>query len=445
MYPPLDHDQPARRGSRCAALAMAFAVFAAVAAHAEPRLTMVVGAVDVGRGEPSEWTAAAVGVVLHAGDSVRTGHGGRAEVDLGGATTRLFENSLLRLPQDRVLPSGAAAVELGRGDAVFDVNKRAPSDPFEVRTPEIVASVKGTRFAVQLGVGLASVSVFSGAVGVRPPGSDLASEMLVRPGFAAVGSARANFELAPHSGTDPWQGWQENATPPAPPASPTPSAIDDTAPSAVAEAKDAALRASGPEVIGVAVTQQGGERRGERHDEMGEATDGSEGTKARKARRARARAAANGEPDVHGLDPAGLAGNVDSTTPSGTTPGGKSTPAPAVDPVSVADRSGLARGVREQIAEAVLNGGVPGAAAMAAGGHGGPAVPLSLHLVTTGGPNRVVVAGPAGQLAQLTRGDVVSVLHTKDPSTLGAGLLTALAANGVDPLTFAHRVKDLLP
>ncbi len=413
------HPPRTRARNACAPVfGIVLALALAGIASAAPHLTVVVGSVEVGRGEPSQWEMASEGTVLAAGDSVRTGRGARAEIDLGGATARLFENSLLHLPPDGLRAAGAATVDLGRGDALFEVQKRAPADPFEVRTSEIVASVKGTRFAVQLGA-MASVSVFSGLVGVRPPGADLANEMLVRPGFAAIGSARSNYELSPTPAIDPWQGWQQNATPPAAPEAPPGTAGHD-APTALQDAKDAALRASAPEVIGAVL-----DRRGDRS-----ARDGAnDGPRSRRSRRAHTRAAGAGADAGSGVDSVELAGNENVGA----------VPAVAVDPVSVAGRSGVGRSVREQIAETVLNGGLPSAAAAAAAHR----TPMSLQLLTS--PNRVLVMSPGGQLALLSRGDVVSVIASGDPGSLPIPLLTALSNNGVDPIAFAKHVRTMFP
>jgi hypothetical protein len=142
------------------------------------------------------------------------------------------------------------------------------------------------------------------------------------------------------------------------------------------------------------------------------------------------------------VDAAALDAAADHAALADVSPGAAGAVPVAADPVSVAGRSGLARGMREQIAETVLNGGVP--ASGASGAAGGPAIPLSLRLLG-GGPKRVEVSGPAGQLALLSRGDVVAILATGDPGTLGPALLSALAANGVNPMVFAQRVHDLLP
>ncbi len=187
------------------ALFVAAALLAATALLApvwpEARISVASGAVELGRGEPPVWKPAASGDTLAAGDRVRTGESGRAELALDGATLRLYPNSLLRLPVPG--PDAATSVDLDSGSSLFDVLRRG--EPFEVRTPEVVVSVKGTRFGVDVGAGDAKVAVFRGLVGVRDSGLDAASEILVQAGFAALGSD--HFELSWHGGDDPWDGW----------------------------------------------------------------------------------------------------------------------------------------------------------------------------------------------------------------------------------------------
>jgi hypothetical protein len=170
------------------------------------RIAVTAGSVEIGRGEPPVWTPAEAGVALGAGDRVRTGADGKAEVTVAGASVRLYPNSLLRLPD--AAPRSGDAVELREGTSLFDVLKRK-SDAFEVRTPEVVVSVKGTRFAVAVGDQNASVSVFRGLVGVRGDGQPSLSEMLVHPGFQAHGSD--HFELSWSGIDDPWEAWSEGA------------------------------------------------------------------------------------------------------------------------------------------------------------------------------------------------------------------------------------------
>ena len=404
----LNHDRPLR-GSRRLALGVALALFAGTATQAEPRLTVVVGAVEIGRGEPPKWEAASEGSVLGAGDSVRTGRAARAEIDLGSATTRLFENSLLRLPPD--LPRAAVQPPSISAAALPCSCASARSDPFECEHQR--SRREGHRFAV-LGVGVASSA--SKRRGRVRAGRRSTNEMLVRPGFAAVGSARA-IELSPApESIVAGLATERNAS--APPAAP-PSAIDGGAPAAWPGKRPRCARAD--QVIGAVVAPVASNAETAQSDGR---------TQSRGAR-----AAPNGERCEYRRS---CSLGADRAAPR-RTPGATS-PAARGRPVSVADRSGLARGVREQVAETVLNGGVPGASGMP----GGPAIPLSLQILTSGGPNRVVVTGPAGQLAQLTRGDIVSILASGDPGNLGPALLSALAANGVNPLVFAQQLRSLL-
>jgi hypothetical protein len=175
------------------------------AAEATARIASATGAVEIGRGEPPVWQPAREGEDLAPGDAVRTGPGGRAAVEIRGATARLYENSMIRVP----LAPGA--VELERGSSLFEVILRDLRDVFQVRTGEVVVSVKGTRFGVALDSGLAVVSVQRGTVGVRSPDTAPELEVLVQEGFAATGGTGRPFELTLISSDDPWDTWEAGA------------------------------------------------------------------------------------------------------------------------------------------------------------------------------------------------------------------------------------------
>ena len=162
------------------------------------------GAVEIGTGTPPVWRAATVGDELAPGDAVRTGRDGRAELALAGGTVRLYGNSLLRLPA--AAGDGPERVRLDGGRSLFDVLHH-PTGRFEVETPEVVVSVKGTRFGVDLRAAGAEVAVYRGLVGVRELGATLELETLVREGFAAVGGRDRPFELLLNGAADPWEGF----------------------------------------------------------------------------------------------------------------------------------------------------------------------------------------------------------------------------------------------
>jgi hypothetical protein len=228
--------------------------FLLIAAADGSRLSAVSGAVELGRGEPPVWQIARSGDLLDPGDAVRTGADGRAEIELGAATVRLYPNSLLRVPLPTVDPAGAGAVEMERGTSLFDV-LRGSDEPFEVRTPEVVVSVKGTRFSIALAGNNAAVAVFRGVVGVRSQTLDAAHEALVREGFLATG--RDTLEVMAHGLDDPWRAWSSGTLPQVP--TPALETVPTPAKAAASQALDAARTAARREAL---------ERAAERHPEV---------------------------------------------------------------------------------------------------------------------------------------------------------------------------------
>jgi hypothetical protein len=200
-----------------------------------PRVEQVRGRVEIGSGEPPIWRAARAGDPLSPGDVVRTGHDGRAELVLAAGSVRLYGDTLLRLPAASSAPGSADAVELDEGSSLFDVLRRGRDD-FEVRTPEVVVSIKGTRFLVaEAG---AEVAVFHGTVGLHRE-SQPARELLVREGFAALVEPGRPFELRWTGAPDPWSSWSEGGSPPR---APEPAASGSAQTASLIEAARAAAR-----------------------------------------------------------------------------------------------------------------------------------------------------------------------------------------------------------
>jgi FecR protein len=398
-------------------LVLAVLVLANVPAKAgdtQPELSVVIGAVEIGRGEPPAWQAAHVGDLLGAGDSVRTGRGGRAEVNLGTGVARLFENSLLRLPSEGMRPEGAAAVGLDHGASLFDVHPRRPGDPFEVRTPEVVASVKGTRFGVVLEDTSAMVSVYTGLVGVRKPEAEGPSEVFVREGFSAVGGEGRPFDLSLHSGGDMWGGWAKGLAAPVVPGQPAHAASSNGS-HEVDAARAAALRAAAPEVLSEIVAN---------HPEI-------------------AKAGAGNPPAVPKV-PA----EIDVDTPA---QGVKPSTLPVVDPVAQAENSESQRALQEKVAEAILNGGLPAATGAPAStgaalaGTTVPAAQYSVKVVSSGGSATILIVNAAGQqIATVAQSTLNQVVQTGNSKLLSPQLLSVLASTGTNPLTFATQMVKTL-
>jgi hypothetical protein len=216
-----------------------------------PRIEWIRGAVEIGRGEPPAWRAAQAGEELAPGDAVRTGRDGRAELALPAGSVRLYGDSLLRLPLAGA-PGQAEAVLLDAGSSLFDVLRRG-GDTFEVRTPEVVVSIKGTRFLV-VADERPEVAVYHGVVGLRREQGS-ARELLVREGFAALAEPGRAFDLVWSGAPDPWEAWLDVPMPPRAPSGPAAEAGD------VDAAKAAARAASRSEAVEQAVR---------RHPELGE-------------------------------------------------------------------------------------------------------------------------------------------------------------------------------
>ncbi len=215
---PNERTMRARTWRALATLCVAASAVLLLAGSPGPHVSSLEGAVEIGSGTPTSFRPAQLGEALAPGDLVRTGAGARAEVQLPGRTLRLYEHSLLRLP-DGPTALGTAddgdEVSLERGRSLFDVLRG--SRPFRVRTPEVVVSVKGTRFLVAAaGASAGGVSVFRGLVEVQGALTRMAPDLsvLVRPGFSAVPGAEGPLELLMHDQVDPWDAWSQGAQPP---------------------------------------------------------------------------------------------------------------------------------------------------------------------------------------------------------------------------------------
>ncbi len=212
---------------RILAIALLLALVPAAAPAEDAVLARASGRVEVGRGEPPAWQAAVRGDALAPGDRLRTGRDGRAELAWQGATIRLYGDSMLRLPTE-AWGAKTTGVDLQRGSSLFDVQHR-DSGSFEVHTPDVVVSVKGTRFGVGVDGGPAQVWVYRGTVGVRALALEGAREVMVREGFRAVGGAEGPAEVFVLDHGDPWSGWAEGPPPRSAEAAPPARRADDAA------------------------------------------------------------------------------------------------------------------------------------------------------------------------------------------------------------------------
>ena len=98
------------------------------------------------------------------GAEIRSGSDGGAVVAKGLDRIEIRADSILVVAA-RVTARGATEVEQSRGSATYTIEKR-PAGTFSVRTPYVVAVVKGTQFSVDIGEEETNVSVDEGRVSV---------------------------------------------------------------------------------------------------------------------------------------------------------------------------------------------------------------------------------------------------------------------------------------
>jgi hypothetical protein len=225
---------------RILAVALLLALVPVAASAENAVLARASGQVELGRGEPPAWQAAVLGDAVAPGDRLRTGRDGRAELAWQGSTIRLYGDSMLRLPTE-TWSAKTTGVDLERGSSLFDVQHR-DGGSFEVHTPDVVVSVKGTRFGVGVDGGPDQVWVYRGTVGVRALTLEGAREVMVREGFRAVGGAQGPAEVFVLDHADPWDGWAKAQPPRSASAAPPARRADDAARESVHQAaQDRAL------------------------------------------------------------------------------------------------------------------------------------------------------------------------------------------------------------
>ena len=208
-------------------LLLAFAVAALI--RPEPAVSGSDWTVLATQGEAKWREAAGQGTWRHLtrnarlpdGAEIRTGGDGGAVVAKGLDRVEIRADSTLVVAA-RVTAHGATEVDQSRGSATYTIEKR-PAGTFSVRTPYVVAVVKGTQFSVDIGEEETNVSVDEGRVSVSDQRSR--DSVDVTPGQTARASRSA-------AGIDvektPADKKARNAVPaaaPVPAATKTPSAL----------------------------------------------------------------------------------------------------------------------------------------------------------------------------------------------------------------------------
>jgi len=102
--------------------------------------------------------------VLNPGDTIRTGHNGRALLTRGTETLLIAPNSVIGIPATQ--QDGLATTIIEQAGSVLIQAEKRDLKHFQVETPYLAAVVKGTQFRVSVDERGSSVNVLSGQVEV---------------------------------------------------------------------------------------------------------------------------------------------------------------------------------------------------------------------------------------------------------------------------------------
>ena len=245
-------------------------VWSAPAIAEDWRAVVVAGLVEQRTpGDPNgEWQPVTPGNPLLLSTQIRTGDNGRLTAARGVSVMEFSPNSQAELRE--IEPTGLRTTifqTLGR--ILFRVEKQNVRH-FRVRTPYLVAAVKGTVFSVDVGPTGASVSVSEGVVGVSKDGGSAANEVDVTPGQTATASATPGSAISVTT-----EGAPVAPTTPATPATPSKGVTGSTQGLAAAPSVDSS---SGPGQGGGQGAEQGGGQGAGQGDGQGQGTAGSEGS-----------------------------------------------------------------------------------------------------------------------------------------------------------------------
>jgi len=115
----------------------------------------------------ADWAPAGADSQLRTGSEVRTNETRTSRLVLRGKkdVIRLPEQSHIQI-EKMTDDSEEVVINLKRGSVYTEVTTRDKPDAFQIRTPELTAGVRGTRFRVDATEGASAVSVFEGVVHV---------------------------------------------------------------------------------------------------------------------------------------------------------------------------------------------------------------------------------------------------------------------------------------
>ena len=150
-------------------------------------VTQVSGDVTVRIAAAAPWRAMKPGDIIGPSASVRSGSAGWAVLVRSEDRMAVAAGTAVDIPAET--RSNLTSLFQSLGNVFYQVEK-SPGRAFEVRTPYLLAGVKGTTFSVSVGASSASVSVSEGTVGVSDAAGQSSADVSARQ-TASVSAAAA--------------------------------------------------------------------------------------------------------------------------------------------------------------------------------------------------------------------------------------------------------------
>lgn len=137
----------------------------------QPFVNVAEGDVTVKPGSEDSWIAAEKGRVLYGMDTLRTGQASRAELVAPSGTIRLYQNTVMTVPEVYSGDEGIrdiSTTNIENGTGTFRIKRRGKKNRFTVSTKHVFAVVKGTIFTVRCQGKESLVACLFGRVVVSP-------------------------------------------------------------------------------------------------------------------------------------------------------------------------------------------------------------------------------------------------------------------------------------
>lgn len=135
----------------------------------DPKVSLVEGDVIRKAPEVTDWADATVGDHLVSGENLKTGIKSKSEIEFASGRMRLYQNSLLVVPQidnSEENTNDIRHIEVDGGAGIFNILKRGRKKGFTFGTKHIIGGVKGTIFSVRTMINWTEVAVMRGVVEV---------------------------------------------------------------------------------------------------------------------------------------------------------------------------------------------------------------------------------------------------------------------------------------